>query len=157
MRHFVIGASLFCLVGNVVAQEQTLTTYTTLSAPEYLDAGAKGISVGDMYVRRGEVALSADGPAVGRYYSQATLVYLNDADNEGARSFFKEIILPEGSIYKMDFVETKHGKPADGKHTHDGAIIGGTGKYAGIRGTYSLEISPSGKNAVTVLKYWLGQ
>jgi len=76
---------------------------------------------------------------------------------KSARSFFKEIILPEGSIYKMDFVQTKSGKPADGKHTHDGAIIGGTGKYAGIRGTYTLEIAPSGKTATTVLKYWVGQ
>lgn len=157
MKRIFIVTSLFCLVSSVSAQEQTLTTYTTLSAPEFVDAGATGVSVGDMYVRRGDVALSADGPAVGRYYSQATLVYVDQENSEGARSFFKEIILPEGSIYKMDFVETKHGKPADGKHTHEGAIIGGTGKYAGIRGTYTLEISPSGKNAVTVLKYWIGQ
>jgi hypothetical protein len=94
---------------------------------------------------------------VGEYYSQATIVFLDPAKEESARSFFKEIILPEGSIYKMDFVQTKSGKPADGKHTHDGAIIGGTGKYAGMRGTYTLEIAPSGKTATTVLKYWVGQ
>lgn len=83
-----------CVASSASAQEQTLTTYTTLTAPEYVDAGVKGMSVGDMYVRRGDVALSADG-----------------------------------------------------KHTHDGAIIGGTGAYAGIRGTYTPEIAPSGKDA----------
>lgn len=157
MKQVLIGASLFCLVSSAIAQEQTLTTYTTLNAPEYVDAGIEGISVGDMYVRRGDVAMSAGGPVVGQYYSQATIVYLDQAGQESARSFFKEIVLPEGSIYKMDFVQTKNGKPADGKHTHDGAIIGGTGAYAGIRGTYSLEIDPSGKSAKTVLKYWVGQ
>ena len=157
MKPLLIGASLLCLIGSASAAEQTLTTYTTLTAPEYVDAGTQGMSVGDMYVRRGDVALSAGGPVVGEYFSQATIVYLDQANEESARSFFKEIILPEGSIYKMDFVQTKSGKPADGKHTHDGAIIGGTGAYAGIRGTYTLEIAPSGKDAKTVLTYWIGQ
>ena len=157
MKPAVIGAALICMMSSVSAQEQTLTTYTTLSKPGYVDAGIEGMSVGDMYVRRGDVALSAGGPVVGQYYSQATIAFLDEANKESARSFFKEIILPEGSIYKMDFVQTKDGKPADGKHTHDGTIIGGTGKYAGIRGTYSLEISASGKDATTVLKYWVGQ
>jgi len=157
MKPVMIGTALLCLMSSVSAQEQTMTTYTTLSAPDYVDVGVQGMSVGDMYVRRGDVALSAGGPVVGQYYSQATIVFLDTANKESARSFFKEIILPEGSIYKMDFVQTKDGKPADGKHTHDGAIIGGTGKYAGIRGTYSLEISASGKDATTVLTYWIGQ
>jgi hypothetical protein len=157
MKPWLIGTSLLCMMGTAAAEQQTLTTYTTLTAPEYVDVGAQGMSVGDMYVRRGDVAWSAGGPVVGEYYSQATIVFLDNEKKESARSFFKEIILPEGSIYKMDFVQTKDGKPADGKHTHDGAIIGGTGKYAGIRGTYSLEISASGKDATTVLKYWIGQ
>ena len=157
LKPLLIGVTLFFLIGTASAQEKTLTTYTTLSAPEYVDAGSPGLSVGDMYVRRGNVALSANGPVVGEYYSQATIVYLNQANEESARSFFKEIILPEGSIYKMDFVQTNHGKPADGKHTHEGAVIGGTGAYAGIRGTYTLEILPSGKDAETVLTYWIGQ
>lgn len=157
MKRFCLGAALLCILGNAVAQEQTITTYTTLSAPQYIDVGTQGPSVGDMYVRRGEVALSAGGPVVGVYFSQATIVYLDQASKASARSFFKEVILPEGSIYKMDFVQTENGKPAGGKHTHEGAIIGGTGAYAGIRGTYSLEISPSGEDAKTVLKYWVGQ
>jgi hypothetical protein len=157
MKWFFISASMLCFIGSATAQEQTMTTYATLSAPQYLDLGVQGPSIGDMYVRRGDIALSPGGPPVGEYYSQATIVYLDQAGKVGARSFFKELILPEGSIYKMDSVQTKDGKPASGKHTHDGAIIGGTGAYAGIRGTYSLEIASSGKEAKTVLKYWIGQ
>ncbi|HEY7803693.1 MAG TPA: hypothetical protein VIC30_04575, partial [Orrella sp.] len=62
MKPVVIGAALLCLMSSVSAQEQTMTTYTTLSAPNYVDAGVQGMSVGDMYVRRGDVALSAGGP-----------------------------------------------------------------------------------------------
>jgi hypothetical protein len=157
MKWFCVGASALCLMGSAVAQEHTMTTYAVLSAPEYVDTGVQGPSVGDMYVRHGEVALSAGGPPVGEYYSQATIVYLDREGKAGARSFFKEIILPEGSIFKMDFVKTENGKPAGGKHTHEGAIIGGTGAYAGIRGTYSLEIAASGEESKTVLRYWVGQ
>lgn len=48
MKPFSIGALLCCLIGNVSAQEQTLTTYTTLSAPAYVDAGSVEVSAGDM-------------------------------------------------------------------------------------------------------------
>ena len=157
MKPLLIGASLLCLIGSASAAEQTLTTYTTLTAPEYVDAGAQGMSVGDMYVRRGDVALSPGGPVVGEYYTQATIVYLDKDGKVSARSFFKEYILPGGSIYKMDFVQTKDGNAVDNKHVHDGAIIGGTGDYAGIRGSYTLEVLPSGKEATSVLTYWIGQ
>lgn len=156
MKYLLATISLG-LLSSAAAEQLTLTTYATLDKPEYVDAAPTGLSVGDMYVRRGDISLSPDGPKVGEYYTQATIVFLDASRHKSARSFFKEIILPEGSIYKMDFVQTKDGKPADGKHVHEGAIIGGTGQYAGIRGTYTLEITPSGKTAITKMKYWLGQ
>jgi hypothetical protein len=38
-----------------------------------------------------------------------------------------------------------------------GAIIGGTGKYAGIRGTYEMEMMKGGKSVKVTSHYWLGQ
>jgi hypothetical protein len=49
---------------------------------EYVDDGPKDPSVGDMYVRQGDVSMSADGKAVGEYFTQATLVYLNKDINK---------------------------------------------------------------------------
>jgi len=157
MKHIALGISILLLAAcSAPPQQQTLTTYTTLGAPEYIDVGSEGLSVGDSYVRRGEVSFSEGGPVVGEYYSQATIVYHDEANGESARSFFKEIILPDGSIYKMDFVATSNSQAVAGEHMHSGALIGGTGAYAGIRGTYTLEISASGQT-VDVMTYWLGQ
>lgn len=157
MKYILLAVSTLLLAAcSSPPQQQTLTTYTTLGEPEYLDVGAAGLSVGDSYVRRGEVSLSEGGPIVGEYYSQATIVYHDEANGESARSFLKEIILPDGSIYKMDFVSTSSSQAVAGEHMHSGAIIGGTGAYAGMRGTYTLEISDSGQT-VDVMTYWLGQ
>jgi len=157
MKSLLVGVSLLCLSAGAFAQEQTLTFYLKKGYLEYVDDGPKDPSVGDMYVRQGDVSMSADGKAVGEYFTQATLVYLNKDINKSVRSYFAEINLPEGSIYKTDFLRMRDGKPIGKDHKHTGAIIGGTGKYAGIRGTYTLGVSPSGKDAKTTLTYWLGQ
>ena len=162
MRTFLIGASLSCLTGIALAQEHTLTTYSPVHKPEYVDVNPPGPSVGDMYLRRGEISLSAGGPAAGEFYSVATIVYLDQSNKKSTRSFSREVSFPEGTIYTTDFVETNNAEPIDGRieHKHDGAIIGGTGAYAGIRGHYSLELLTSGEDAgiyKTVYKYWLDQ
>ena len=160
MKSFVIGAALFCLAGTAFAQQHTLTTYASLHEPEYIDTYLPGPSVGDMYLRNGEISLSPAGPAAGEFYSVATIVYLDKTNMKSTRSYSIEVILSEGSIYATDFVQTKTAEPIDGdnEHKHDGAIIGGTGAYTGIRGYYSLELLPSGedgKTAKTVYTYWL--
>ena len=161
MRTFLIGASLFCLTGIALAQEHTLTIYSSWDKLEYVDINPPGLSVGDMYLRRGEVSLSAGGPAAGEFYSVATMVYL-DQSGKISSLFSSEVILPEGSLYTTDFVQcqTACAVESGSGHKHDGAIIGGTGAYAGIRGHYSLELLTSGEDAgiyKTVYKYWLDQ
>ena len=94
---------------------------------------------------------------IGEYFSQATIIYLDLKNQKSARSYHLEAVLPEGTLYHMDLVQLDHGDPIKEGHKHTGAIIGGTGKYAGIRGTYELEMMKGG-NAVKVTNhYWLGQ
>ncbi|MGA1769949.1 MAG: hypothetical protein ACO4CP_09120 [Steroidobacteraceae bacterium] len=161
MRTFLIGASLFCLTGIALAQEHTLTIYSSWDKLEYVDINPPGLSVGDMYLRRGEVSLSAGGPAAGEFYSVATMVYL-DQSGKISSLFSSEVILPEGSLYTTDFVQcqTACAVESGSGHKHDGAIIGGTGAYAGIRGHYTLERLPSDegrKTVKTVFPFWLNQ
>jgi hypothetical protein len=69
------------------------------------------------------------------------------------------LILPEGTIYKTAMGgKFKHGKSVEEKgNMQQGVIIGGNGKYTGIRGGYEVEIIESGKVAKTTHKFWLGQ
>jgi hypothetical protein len=135
----------------------SLVTYSSITSPQVVDVAPAGPSVGDMYVRHGKVSLAPDGPSVGMYYSQATIVVFDEAAQISARSFNAEVVLPEGTIYKMDFVQSDHGRPMVAGHKHQGAIVGGTGKYAGIRGVYETELLESGKLAKTTHRFWLGQ
>jgi len=158
MKNAVFSLSLLLGAASpAFAQDHSLVTYATIEAPQYIDIAPAGLSVGDQYLRHGDILLAADGPVVGEYYSQATLVFLDTAAEKTARSFVSETILPDGSIYKMDFVQSDHGKPISDGHKHEGIIIGGTGQYSGIRGSYTLELMPSGKLTKTTHSYWLGQ
>jgi hypothetical protein len=140
-----------------LAQEQKLIVYSSISQPEYVDVGPKGPSEGDHYMRHGEVRFLPEGPVIGEYYTMATIVYLNTAIQKSARNFVAETLLPGGTIYKMDVVQLDHGNPVEAGHIHSGAIIGGTGIYAGIRGTYTIEILPSGVLSKDTHDFWIGQ
>jgi len=158
MKQILLTLSLLvAAAGPAVAQNHSLVTYAAISTPQYIDIAPTGLSIGDQYVRHGDIMLAADGPVVGEYFSQATLIFLDTAAEKSARSFLSETILPEGTIYKMDVVQSVHGKPMSDGHKHEGTIIGGTGKYSGIRGSYTLELMPSGKLTKTTHTYWLGQ
>jgi hypothetical protein len=41
-----------------------------------------------MYLRNEKLSLKLDGPAVGEYFSKATIVFLDEAAQRSARSFF---------------------------------------------------------------------
>ena len=158
MKKILFSLSLLLTTTSpALAQDHSLVTFAAIEAPQYIDMAPTGLSIGDQYVRHGAILLAADGPVVGEYYSQATLIFLDTAAGKSARSFVSETILPDGTIYKMDIVQSVHGRPMSKGHKHEGAIIGGTGKYSGIRGSYTLELMPSGKLTKTTHTYWLGQ
>ena len=134
-----------------------LITYAAVTAPQYIDVGPKGPSIGDQYLRHGQVSLTPDGAPVGTYDTQAMIVFFDEASKRVTRSYTSEVVLPEGTLYKKDFIKGEHGKPVKVGHKHEGAIIGGTGKYAAARGTYTIEIMSSGKLAKSTHHFWVGQ
>ena len=154
---FLLTATLFVFSNLAFAQDRTLVTYSKLSAPNYLDIAPMGVSLGDQYLRHGNVHLTPGGPEVGEYYTTATIIFLDQTIEKSARLFFGETIFPEGSLYKKDIVRMEHGRPIEEGHIHEGAIVGGTGEYAGIRGTYTIEILPSGIEAKTTYRFWVGK
>lgn len=135
----------------------TLVTYADISAPQIVDNGPSGPSAGDLYIRHGKVRLTPDGPDIGTYDSLAILLFIDETTKFASRRFTFETVLPEGTIYALDIVQSTHGRPKEAGHKHQGAIIGGTGKYAGARGTYETEILASGKQSKTTRNFWVGQ
>ena len=151
-----LSLSAAAFAGDQVG-DQVLVYYTDIAEPNMIDTAPQGPSLGDIYVRNGIVRSSQNGPVIGEYYTQATIIALDSANQKSARSYTSECVLPEGTIYKMDIVQFEHGHPVKEGHKHTGAIIGGTGKYAGIRGVYHVEVLKGGKAAKVTHEYWLGQ
>ena len=135
-----------------LALDQELTTYGDLDMPQVVDTAPPGPSLGDSYVRRGAIRASQDGAVIGEYYTQATVMVLDPATETSARSYLAEYVLKDGTLYMTDIVQMSHGLPVSEGHTHTGAIIGGTGLYAGARGTYTVEVLEGGKVAKTTLR-----
>lgn len=158
MKKILFGLSILASAAMpALAQDHTLVTYASHDEPHYVDVAPPGPSVGDQYTRYGNIRLALEGPIVGEYYSQATMIYLDEAAKKSARTYTHEVVLSEGTIFVLDVIQLDHGKPVAEGHQHEGAILGGTGEYAGIRGTYTLKMLPSMKAFKTTYSYWLGQ
>jgi hypothetical protein len=157
VKKLITGIALFIGLNTAAfAEPLQMVTYADATVPQAVDIMPSGPSVGDMYVRHGSLRSSIGGPVIAEFFTTATIINISDDLEKSARSFMVEEVYPDGSIYKMDFVQTDHGGLVKEGQQHEGAIIGGTGKYAGILGSYSLEILDDGI-AKTTSTYWLGQ
>lgn len=141
MRTIIAALGFAMAMQPAFAEQQTLSAYSVLGEPYILDVGPEGLSVGDMFTRRGVKLTSPDGPVLGEYYSQATIVHYDPETATSVRSYFIELITDEGSIFMMDLVEVDHTRPELQLDGHEGAVIGGTGVYSGIHGSYRMIVS----------------
>jgi hypothetical protein len=138
---------------SLQALAEDLVVYARSQTISHLDVGEKGYSRGDSVFRTGTLHFEENGPAVGNSYSKATIESIDGDKKSDVRYFTAEGILPDGSIYIMDFtVVTKGEVIAGAGHKHTGIILGGTGKYSGIRGTYDVSIY-SGDNTKSKFVY----
>lgn len=150
--HTIFSATLFFFSVQVFAEELTLF-YRTQTA-SHLDVGEKGYSVGDSIVRIGSLHFEENGPSVGNFYSKSDLKHIDANKKNDVRFFLAEAMLPNGSIYIMDITIVTNGEVFAGSgHKHNGIILGGTDKYAGIRGTYDISVHPKdNKKGKTIFK-----
>ena len=157
MKKIITYIALFIGLNMAAFAEQLQSVeYPDAAVPQVLDVMPAGPSIGDMYASEGSLRSSIGGPVVGEYFGQATLVHLNDTLTRTTRSFMVESVYPDGSIYKLNLIQTDHGLPLKEGHGHVGAIVGGTGKYSGIRGSYEYEMLAGGVAKVTNT-YWLAK
>jgi len=144
----LLGGSIF--LSNLVLAEELIVYQKQISIKKY-DLGEKGDSVGDLLTRTGNLFFKLDGPAVGKFYHNSRVTHTDkDAEpNFDWRQLTIEFNLPEGEILTMDYVKVESGKAAEKGFTARGVILGGTGIYSGIRGSYDLSYTADEDTKVT--------
>jgi len=147
-RIILLALSSLILCFSAQGQAEELKIYIKSATITQIDNGAKGYSVGDTVSRHGPVYFEEGGPVVGEYFTQAQITHVYSDQKKDARFFVMEINLPEGEIMTMDFTPVDSGPLVAEGHKHRGVILGGTGKYNGIKGSYELLIYPNSKTSI---------
>lgn len=115
------------------APSGTLTVYSKQTARNVLDLGASGITVGDVVTGSGTVSLTKGGKAVGTFAYRAETVRVAIPGGNENRISTAVTSLPGGTILTSGLVSIQQGtRPTK---TQPVVIVGGTGDYAGARGT----------------------
>ena len=133
------------LSSTVLAEDLTLYSNVVKHVDGHNEA--KDYGVGHRRIREVEIRLSEKGKVVGKIYSITTTVKLNNKAGTGTRVALGLVQLPKGTFWTETTVFDMPHKAAVGAgHKHSGIILGGTGDYAGITGTYEFEVSKDGKH-----------
>ena len=98
-----------------------------------VDTGAVGTSVGDLIVTTGDVSRSESGPRIGFYTTNQITVRADTSAGREIRRVELSISLPSGMIFATSLIRAQTGVPPTQPMTF--AVTGGTGRYAGARGT----------------------
>jgi len=118
-----------------------------------VDADADGaLEHGDMVERELALSRTLGGPVVGVSYSQGEIVAYKPETKSDVRRVNIQNQVPGGELFATGLVEySALALPTPGWQ-ESYAIIGGTGKYAGVRGTEQLTLIEDGKTFKVVLK-----
>ena len=139
-----------CALSSTALAED-LTIYSNIV--KHVDAhnDDKDFGVGHRRIRENEIRLSEDGKVVGKTYSISSVVDVDRKAGTGTRVALGVTELPKGTIWtEMTASDMPHKSSVKLGHQHTGIILGGTRAYAGVTGTYDLEVRKDGKHVVTV-------
>jgi len=149
----LLTATLLIAAGTLsnTALAEDLTIYSNIV--KHVDAhnAARDFGVGHRRIRENEIRLSEDGKVVGKAYSISSVVEVNSKAGTGTRVALGVTELPKGTIWtEVTASDMPHKASIKLGHQHTGIILGGTRDYAGVTGTYDLEVRKDGKYVVTV-------
>ncbi len=132
-------AAVFALAGPTSAAPtaDTLTVYMKQDQREVLDIGASGPTIGDVVTGSGPVSRTNGGTAIGSVVYRAETVRVNIPGGVESRLSTLWVTLPKGSIAATSLVSVPQGtRPVA---VQQFVIVGGTGAYAGVRGTMGFK------------------
>ena len=149
----LLTATLLIAAGALssTALAEDLTIYSNIV--KHVDAhnDNRDFGVGHRRIRENEIRLSEDGKVVGKAYAISSVTDVDSKAGTGTRVALGLTELPKGTIWtEMTASDMPHKASAKLGHQHTGIILGGTRDYAGVTGTYDLEVRKDGKHVVTV-------
>jgi hypothetical protein len=141
-RTILIFSAFLLLASKVFAED--LVLYETITERKQFHLSEKN-KVNDVGVVTaiGDVRFLENGPIIGQFFQKVTVLHVNEKDGFDMRERIRYIHLPEGDVYIM--VHSKQTQLLVQKgDKYTGIILGGTGKYAGIRGTFDFDVTGPG-------------
>lgn len=129
------SAAVIAFAGPATAAPSgnTLTVYENQVQREVLDLGGDGPTIGDVITGSGPITRTVGGPSIGTFVYRAETVAVNMPGGLENRLSTIWVTLPKGSIAATSLVSVPQGTRPVAVQPH--VIMGGTGAYAGVRGT----------------------
>lgn len=116
-----------------------------------IDVNNPGPDHGDEVDRELALSYTLKGPIIGVTYSQAVIVAYNPEAKIDIRRVDTQKKLPGGAIFTTGVTRLPIGTVPQPGWTDTYAVVGGTGKYAGARGTEKLTLLADGTTFRTVI------
>jgi len=141
-RTIIVLSVLLLMVSKAFAED--LVLYETITERKQFHLAEKN-NANDVGVVTaiGDVRFTENGPVIGKFYQKVTVIHVNEKDGFDMRERIRHIQLPEGDVYIM--VHSKQTQQLVIKgDKYTGIILGGTGIYAGIRGTFDFDVTGPG-------------
>lgn len=138
MRNLVLALLLlvaFHPLGH--AKTNNFSIVVEHTGTETLDLGQTGASMGDIVVTRGLVLNSKSLEKMGSYIARKIIISVDTAGGQDERDTLAEYLLPDGTITINGITSNNSGTNLPSK-TSVRPIVGGSGKYLGVRGTSTV-------------------
>ena len=132
----VLAGSLATPVAVAAPRPADRTVYIERTFAEELDFGDPETSVGDLRATRGVVRKSLDGKVIGRYTTTQWTIGPGGGPGLEERTITMEVAIGRNEMVMVSVYTAPAGSTPVDKVVYP--IVGGTGKYAGARGTMTL-------------------
>lgn len=129
----------------------TLVLYAENRGIARIENNAPGPDNSDLVHRELALSYTLKGPVIGVAYSQAEIVAYNPEAKTDIRRIDIERSLPGGWLFIAGMSKLAIGSLPQPGWTDTYAVIGGTGKYAGARGSERLTLLEDGKTYKVVI------
>lgn len=129
----------------------TLILYSENVALDLVDTSKEGVDHGDLFHRKLNLSRTLGGKVIGVGYTQGEVI-AHDAERD-VRRVSLQAFLPKGKLFLVGTSDLPLGTTPDPGWINDYAIIGGTGKYAGVTGEMTAQLLADGKSFKNTLVY----